>query len=190
MSSELGAISSPNADLKSGKSQEILHFYLEPDTHILLPLFQLTEVLTVPLTQIIPIPLMPAWTMGGHNWRGEVLWVIDFGAFLGLTPWHRQSHARSNYQILVLNGSSPFEGEDKTTRRSGRLGGEQKLGLVVADVRDIEWCEIDTIHSPPTASLETSLAPFTKGILVSPSENIFVVLDGQAIISRLDSDFA
>jgi len=176
----------------SGQRQQFLQFYLEPDTNLILPLSQLTEVLTVPLGQITPIPHMPAWTMGVHNWRGEVLWVIDFGAFLGFTPWNRQSGSRSNYYVIILSGTMPFDLNLNQKRRSRRdpLRGapterNQMLGLVVTEVRDITWCETDQIQSPPAASINSELAPYVRGFWVNPDEDMYVALDGQAIVNRL-----
>ncbi|QUS62379.1 chemotaxis protein CheW [Synechocystis sp. PCC 7339] len=164
--------------------QQFLQFVLEPDTNLILPLFQLTEILTVPLGQITPIPHMPPWTMGVHNWRGEVLWVIDFGAFLGLSPWHLQSGSRTNYQVIILNGGVPFDLDPSGGRRSpGQRS--QMLGLVVTEVKDITWCETDQIQSPPAASVSSDLAPYVRGFWVSPPGVMYVVLDAQSIVGRL-----
>ncbi|NJO93877.1 MAG: chemotaxis protein CheW, partial [Hydrococcus sp. RM1_1_31] len=41
---------------KRGREEQFLRFYLEPDTKVMLSVAQLTEVLTISLGQIIPIP--------------------------------------------------------------------------------------------------------------------------------------
>ncbi|MFM1842722.1 MAG: Purine-binding chemotaxis protein [Cyanobacteriota bacterium] len=174
---------------RSGQRQQFLQFFLEPDTNLILPLSQLTEVLTVPLGQITPIPHMPPWTMGVHNWRGEVLWVIDFGAFLGLTPWNRQSGSRSNYRVIILSGTMPFDLDPQQQRRP-TTERNQMLGLVVTEVRDITWCETDQIQSPPAASISSELAPYVRGFWVNPDEDMYVALDGQAVVNRLLSHTA
>lgn len=173
----------------TGKRQQFLQFFLEPDTQLILPLSQLTEVLTVPLGQITPIPHMPSWTMGVYNWRGEVLWVIDFGAFLGLTPWNRQSGSRSNYRVIILSGAASFDFDPSQQRRLPTER-NQMLGLVVTDVRDITWCETDQIQSPPATSISSDLAPYVRGFWVNPDAEMYVALDGQAVINRLSSQFA
>ncbi len=169
--------------------QQFLQFFLEPDTNLILPLFQLAEVLTVPLGQITPIPHMPPWTMGVHNWRGEVLWVVDFGAFLGLTPWNRQSGSRANYRVIILNGNAPFDlnpsQKGRSLLRGASANRSQMLGLVVTEVRDITWCETDQIQSPPAASISSELAPYVRGFWVSPEGVMYVALDGQAVVHRL-----
>lgn len=177
---------SPNPILGPGQvpRQQFLQFFLEPDTHLILPLFQLTEVLTVPLGQITPIPHMPPWAMGVHNWRGEVLWVIDFAAFLGLTPWNRQSGSRTNYRVIILNGNTPFDLNTAQKRRSP-VNRNQMLGLVVTEVRDITWCETDNIQSPPAASISSELAPYVRGFWVSPEGTMAVALDSQAVVQQL-----
>lgn len=70
----------------SRTSEQFLRFHLLPDTTVLLPIQQLTEVLTIPRSQIVPIFQMPTWVMGAYNWRGEVLWIVDLGYLVGLTP--------------------------------------------------------------------------------------------------------
>ncbi|GBF83604.1 chemotaxis signal transduction protein [Aphanothece sacrum FPU3] len=76
---------SPTGETRNRSSlEQFLRFDLVPDTTLMLPVAQLTEVLTVPLGQIVPIPHMPPWVMGIYNWRGEILWMVDLGHLLGL----------------------------------------------------------------------------------------------------------
>src|ERR671932_579685 len=90
----------------SRTSEQFLRFHLLPDTTVLLPIQQLTEVLTIPKGQIIPIFQMPPWVMGAYNWRGEVLWMVDLGHLVGLTPWHQQANITSAHTAIVLQASS------------------------------------------------------------------------------------
>jgi positive phototaxis protein PixI len=165
--------------------QQFLHFSLEPHTQAMLPIAQLSEVLNVPLGQIVPIPHLPPWVLGVYNWRGEILWMVDLGQLLGLTPWHRQSVTRSSYAVIVLNGSGDYDPK-RPLRRQSRQDRNQMLGLVVGEVKDIEWCHPDQIQSAPTASISTALVPYLRGFWVSEPGEMFVVLNGQAVISRLN----
>jgi len=42
--------------------------HLVPDTTAMFTVNQMTEVLTIPIAQIVPDPQMPAWVMGVYNW--------------------------------------------------------------------------------------------------------------------------
>lgn len=158
--------------------RQFLRFSLEPDTEALLPVSQLSEVLTVPLGQIVPIPHLPPWAMGVYNWRGEILWVADLGHLLGLTPWHRQAASRSSYQVIILNGSGS-DGQRPTLERN------QILGLVVSQVKDIEAVPTDQIQSVPPAGVSAGLIPFLRGLWISPGNEVFAALEGQAILEQV-----
>ncbi|MEM8780003.1 MAG: chemotaxis protein CheW, partial [Cyanobacteria bacterium P01_G01_bin.49] len=140
---------------ENNQLEQFLRFYLVPDTTLLLPVSQLTEVLTVSLNQIVPIPQMPAWVMGVYNWRGEILWMIDLAALLGLTPWHQQPQVNPVYRAIVLQSVSASSGSANSQR--------QMLGMVVNRVDDIEWCNPDDIRLLPGTAVTANLGPFLRG---------------------------
>jgi positive phototaxis protein PixI len=157
--------------------EQFLRFALVPDTEVLLPIAQLLEVLTIPIGQIIPIPQMPAWVMGVYNWRGEVLWMVDLGYLLGLTPAHQQTKIISNYRAIVIHAH--FNAPDRV--RSGN----QMLGLVVTQVEDIESFNPDEIESPPATAVSVSQAPFLRGYWLKGDGKMLLVLDGAAILAAM-----
>lgn len=161
----------------SRASEQFLRFHLLPDTTALLPIQQMTEVLTIPRGQIVPIFQMPSWVMGAYNWRGEILWMVDLGHLVGLTPWHQQAIATSAYTAVVLQASS-----NSTTSNNAK---SQMLGLVVNRVEDIEWCNSDWIQSPPSSSVTPELVPFLRGYWLKPNGEMLVLLDGNAIIAAM-----
>ncbi len=157
-------------------SEQFLRLHLVPDTTVLLPIKQLTEVLTIPIGEIVPIAHMPPWVMGVHNWRGEILWMVDLQHLIGLTPWHQQTMGTSNHTAVVLNISSQ--------QRNSTKNNSQILGLIVNRVEDIEWCNPDLIQSPPTSGIP-ELEPFLRGYWVKSTGEILVVLDGKSIVARM-----
>ena len=156
--------------------EQFLRFALVPETKLLLPVSQLTEVLTIPLGQIVPMPHMPAWVMGVYNWRGEILWIVDLGALLGLTPWHQQPQVNPVYRAIVLH-TTATSSSTKTHR--------QTLGMVVSRVEDIEWCNPNDIQSPSGAAITPNLATFLRGYWLTPQTDMLVVLDGEAIFAAM-----
>lgn len=171
------------ADLSSskaagrGQEKQFLRFYLEPDTKVMLPIDQLTEVLTIPIGQIVPVPHMPAWVMGVYNWRGEILWMVDLGHLVGLTPWHQKAALSSAYRAVVLHSGA---GQSRAVRAKSQV-----LGLVVSQVEDIEWCNPAEIQSPPVSAVTANLAPFLRGYWLKGNGDMIVTLDGEAILAAM-----
>ncbi len=165
------------ASTAASANEQFLRFHLLPDTTALLPMAQLTEVLTIPRGQIVPIFHMPPWVMGAYNWRGEILWMVDLGHLVGLTPWHQQTSRASVFTAIVLQA------------RSGRATPtnvkSQMIGLVVNRVEDIEWCNTDLIQSPPSSTVTPSLVPFLRGYWLKSDDEILPVIDGKAIIAAM-----
>ncbi|HBB31285.1 MAG TPA: chemotaxis protein CheW [Cyanobacteria bacterium UBA8803] len=177
--SSLSPLETPAVSSQSSlrASEQFLRFHLLPDTTALLPIEQLTEVLTIPRGQIVPIFQMPAWVIGAYNWRGEVLWMVDLGHLVGLTPWHQEAVSASTYTALVLQASA-----NSATSVSAK---NQMLGLVVNRVEDIEWCNPDLIQSPPSSSVTPELVPFLRGYWLKSNGEMLVLLDGKAIIAAM-----
>lgn len=172
------SIPSANQFIESAPSsratEQFLRFHLLPDTTALLPIQQLTEVLTIPKAQIVPIFQMPSWVMGAYNWRGEVLWMVDLGHLVGLTPWHQQANITSAHTAIVLQ--APTKESTATNPK------HEMLGLVVNRVEDIEWCNPDWIQSPPSSTVTPELVPFLRGYWLKPNGEMLVVIDGKAIM--------
>jgi positive phototaxis protein PixI len=143
----------------------------------MLPINQLTEVLTIPIGQIVPVPHMPAWVMGVYNWRGEILWMVDLGHLVGLTPWHQKTAMSSAYRAVVLHASA---GQSRAVRAKS-----QTLGLIVSQVEDIEWCDPSEIQSPPASAVTANLAPFLRGYWLKGNGDMIVTLDGEAILAAM-----
>lgn len=158
--------------------QQFMRFHLLPDTTAMLPVQQMTEVLTIPIASVVPIPQMPAWAMGVYNWRGEILWMVDLGQLIGLTPLHQQATSRSNYTAIVIHSGH----SDKQT---GSQTGRKTLGLLVNRLEDMEWCNPDEIQSPPLPAVTPELVPFLRGYWLKSNGEILVALDGNSIIAGM-----
>lgn len=172
-----GSLSAPPDLLTSSDSEQYLRFYLEPNTTALLPIQQLTEVITIPIGQIVPIFNMPAWVMGVYNWRGEILWMVDLNHLIGLTPWYQQTSSGSFHSAVVLYIRA------KNTTSSNMKS--KMLGLVVNRIEDIEWCDSNLIQSPPSSTVTPELVPFLRGYWLKSSHEMLVVLNGEAIIASM-----
>lgn len=166
-----------NFPASSSASEQFLRFHLLPNTTALLPIEQLTEVLTISRDQVVPIFHMPPWVMGVYNWRGEILWVLDLGHLIGLNPWYQQSISTPTFTAVVLQPQfkSATPNKDKS----------HILGLVVNRVEDIEWCSLDAIQSPPLSAVTPELVPFLRGYWLKSNHEMLLLIDGQAIIEAM-----
>lgn len=164
------------SESSTGPREQFLRLFLVPDTTALLPIQQMTEVLTISVGQIVPVPHMPPWVMGVYNWRGDILWMIDLGHLCGLTPWYEKQTSSLAYKAIVLNI------RNQLTLASAK---SQTLGLVVDQVDDIEWCDPEVIQSLPLSTVTPELARFLRGYWWKPDDGMLAVLAGEAIIAAM-----
>ena len=168
------------ASLTSGLGatlNQFLRFHVLPDMTALIPIEQLTEILKVSLPQITPMPHLPEWIMGVYNWRGEILWLIDLGNLIGLTPWYQQENPPSTTSVIILDVC-------RTTEEDG-MSENLPLGLLVHRVEDIEWLNTDQLQSPPASMVTEELAPFLCGYWLDAQGDMLSLLDGNAILDRM-----
>ena len=163
-------------------AQQFLRFHLVPDTTAILPVQQITEVLTMAVSAVLPIPHMPAWVMGVYNWRGEILWMVDLGHLVGLTPLYQQANSRSTYTTIVIHSSQQVPGRQPA---GSPQTGSKTLGLLVNRVEDIEWCNPDLIQLPPQSAVPDKLVPFLRGYWLKSNGELLMVLDGKSIIAGM-----
>lgn len=156
--------------------EQFLRFFLIPDTTILLPIQQVTEVLTIPMGTIVPIPHLPPWIMGVYNWRGKILWMLDLGHLVGLTPWHQQQMNSDTYTAIVMESANVSNTE--TTEK-------KVLGAIVNRIEEIEWCPINKLQSPPASAVNPALLPFLQGYWLKDNGEMLVVIDGESIIAAM-----
>ncbi|MDJ0704292.1 MAG: chemotaxis protein CheW [Leptolyngbyaceae cyanobacterium MO_188.B28] len=157
--------------------QQFLRLQMVSDMTALLPVPQLTEVLTMPTSQVVPIPHMPPWVMGVYNWRGEILWMVDLGHLCGLSPWYEQPLRRSTHKAVVLR-----ESDDMIAANTNKV---KMLGLVVNEVEDIEICDPKSIQAPLSSAVTPELAPLLRGYWWKSNGDMLVFLDGSAIFEAM-----
>ena len=169
----LDSLSLPDSRLLRDSSKEqFIKFHLKPETTAMLSLQQLTEILTINVKEIVPIFQMPAWVVGVYNWRGEILWLVDFGYLVGLVPCYQQIPT-STQTVIVLQPDA------ETT------GNSNQLGLIVNQVQNIEWCHQDWIQSSLFFKVTPQLLPFLCGYCLKPNGETLAVIDGKTLVSKL-----
>jgi purine-binding chemotaxis protein CheW len=96
------------------------------------------------LSSITSVPNVPPWVLGVANVRGDIVSMVDLGAFLGLT----QTFASvPDGRVLVVRTISQ----------------EIMAGLLVEKVKGLRLISGDRI-TVPAASFENRLSPFMRGV--------------------------
>jgi positive phototaxis protein PixI len=171
----IAAASPPPPASPPSEEEQFLRLLLIPDTTLALSVQYLLEVLTFPMNQVVSLPHLPPWVMGVHNWRGEILWMVDLGHLLGLPPWYQQPVNRSEFSAIVVHH-----------KNGGHSRGDRLLlGLVVHEVDDIEWCNPRDIKPLPPTVIIPEMAPFVQGCCWKPDGGMLTIIDGKAIFQAM-----
>lgn len=173
--------SEPTFQAAETPTEEFLRLRIDPNASVLFPLQQLTEVLSIPENQIMPIPHMPAWMMGIYNWRGEILWVADLGYLCGFTPWYQSPTHRSTYSAVVLH----LIDDASQSTSSQATAKSQFLGLVVQQIEEMEECRSNEIHLLSPVSIPPRLTELAASYWQKPDGNVLPVLDGKRLLNTI-----
>lgn len=155
-----------------------------------------SELMEIPLDRVVPMPHLPPAVKGIYNWRGEILWIVDLAMLLGLEGNSPSQYRRIQPTIMMSSaaerdtdgslqsyGSARYStpATDRLERRAAKT-----IGVLVDEIVDIEWCQIDLIRSVLPDRLQPELATGVLGMWTSTAEENFLVLDGRAILERAD----
>lgn len=144
--------------------QKFLSFNLGVRDTAVFPVEHVTEVLQVSLGEMTVVPQMPTCVLGVHNWRGEMLWLIDLEAMLGYPPLLQSVNFVSKIMTVVLENEGKY------------------LGILVRQLTDIEWVDIQQIKPASTELFYPEMLPFLQGYLLSESQQMVLVLNALTII--------
>ncbi|KAM3099004.1 chemotaxis protein CheW [Phormidesmis sp. 146-35] len=140
--------------------QRLLCFPLGTQDSVLLPLEQITEILSLDRSGILPVPEMPDCVMGICNWRGEMLWLVDFNNFVGY-PSPLFTHSLDAISIIVIQIN------------------HQSIGLAVPQVDDIQLHDLQQLQPATIGLFPPKLLPLVQGTLPGCSD---AVLDLKTIV--------
>ncbi len=127
------------------QASRLVRFSLDAQDSVLLPLEDLIEILSVEAANILPIPDMPNAVIGICNWRGDMLWLVDFNQFAGYPSLIGQ-HA-APLSVLVTQSN------------------EQTIGVAVSQVQDIELHDLQRLQPAAIGFFPPNLAPLVRGVL-------------------------
>jgi positive phototaxis protein PixI len=139
--------------------QKFLKFQLQEGKLALFNAAIAPEIRQVEDSEILPVPQMSEWVLGIYQWRDEMLWSVDLGHLLGLSPlsWHNK-----NFLIVLQLG-------------------ERSLGAIVPKVNGIEEYDLQHLQAPSDDSCLPGLIPFLEGFFLTSAPEIHYVLRLEAI---------
>ncbi|HLO87162.1 MAG TPA: chemotaxis protein CheW [Nostocaceae cyanobacterium] len=151
-------------ETKQENQQKFLSFNLGVKDTAVISLEHIIEVLQVPLTEICGVPQMPSCVLGIYSWRGEMLWLVDLEEMLGYPSPVKSSNFISKMMAVVLEHEGKY------------------LGLLVRQLLDIEWLDIEQLKRPSAELFYPSMSPFLQGYFLNGSEQMIFNLDALAIL--------
>lgn len=161
MPAEIDLDPQPVGSLVPNTGQPLLRFSLGLRESALFPLADIKEILKIEAADILPVPDLSDCILGICNWRGTMLWLTDLNSILGYPPLVRQAQEMTTRFAIVVDVE------------------DQALGLVVAQVSDIEFHELQPVQPEIVSAFPPNLIPFISGVLL---ESWDPALDVAAII--------
>lgn len=152
---------------KTPELHKFLRFKLADTDVGLLPVEGVLQAIQVDLADILPVPQMPSCVMGVYNWRGDMLWLVDFQHLLGLKSLLSSENSRSNAitcMAIVIEINNRI------------------MGLVVERVEDIEERDRFQMQSLAAGLFSADLQQFLQGYFVNSENQMLMVFSGEAIV--------
>lgn len=171
--------------------QQFLRFLIQPGLMALIEIDRTIELVNIPISRVVPMPHLPPAVRGVYNWRGDILWIVDLAVLLAGGREVSRKY-RSLQPIVILSSTPVVEQPDRNAPRTPSAPAtidrqaDTAIGVIVEEIVEIEWCDLDLISSNLPTNLDPELAKWMRGIWESPTGENFLVLDAAAILDRAD----
>jgi positive phototaxis protein PixI len=185
-------LSSPVVEPVTPAQQQFLRFVLpsglmaliEIDAAVTQLRQQVTELVNISLDRVVPMPHLPPAVRGVYNWRGEVLWIVDLAILMGIAGISRRY--RSLQPTIILTSSPSLEAGGSRDRLAVGVDADEDrqartLGLIVDEIVEIEWYQLDLIRAPRSGEIPPALSKWVRSVWESVTGEHLLVLDGRAI---------
>ena len=147
--------------------QQFLKMQLPDSTSVMIQSHQLMEVLNIEIQSITSIPDIDSSLLGVYNWRGEVLWLLDAGAYLDSEPLYQNSLGLGKVTVVIIHHQ------------------DRNLGLCVKQVNDMVTCSMEGIQDLPNTDLSPRLQACVDGYWLDTTQTVNWILSSQKIIKSL-----
>lgn len=128
-----------------------------------LALDRLQEVIRVPLEEILPLPGLEPWVLGVRSWRGDIVWIVDLAALLGLGSLSESGDLALSVSALVIPS------------------GEQMLGVVVERVETIAVLDPRSLQPLTPGLVPAGLARYLRGHFIDDQGQMLLLLEVEAL---------
>ncbi|MBD1909424.1 MULTISPECIES: chemotaxis protein CheW [unclassified Leptolyngbya] len=145
---------------QAAEERRFLRCCLSTEESVLIPLVEIQSIFTTRLANIVPVPHMPDTVLGVHHYRGEMLWMVDLDAQLGLGASEGQEQELT--AIVIQHQASA-------------------IGFVTHAQVEIETQSSDQIHGLDGALFPSRLTPYLSGYL---QESGTPVLNVSALLNQ------
>jgi len=133
------------------QGQRFLRFRFGTQESALLPADYIREVLGIWAERILPVPHVSPSVLGIHNWRGQMLWLVDLAHLLGFDGG--TGAAAETIDIIVLEVE------------------KRLLGLAVRKVDNLEEHDWQKLQ-PPTGLFPPAMLAYVEGYLTEAESTI------------------
>lgn len=147
--------------------QKFLQFLLRQGDRALIPVETISEIITIRVPEVLPVPQMRDCVLGVYNWRGEMLWIVDLGEAIGFPA--------------LFGGKRPPETAIVIAIESG----DQTIGFVVPQVLDLEVYNLQQQQEPDPQLFPASVLPFLSGYFIDNNNEISIAIDVPSIFQVL-----
>ena len=135
-------------------AKKFIIFQLGANERAAMPLEVISEVRPIAVTDILPVPEVPACVLGLSNWRGEMTWWVDLAHLVGMEPIARETTTLSEQMAMVMK----IEGKS--------------LGLLIRNLIDIELLNLEQMKPPTPGLFPSELMPFLEGYFLDEKEQV------------------
>lgn len=144
--------------------QRFLRFQIGEEDTALISVNAVKEVLSVSGKKMLPVPDVASSVLGIHNWRGEMLWVVDLNDLLGFSSLWEIEDIEANINIVVLQANN------------------EEIGIAVRQVETIEQHDWQQLQ-PPEGLFPPHILSYVQGYLTEASS---IILDASALVKAFN----
>jgi positive phototaxis protein PixI len=147
-----------------GKSEKTHKSVLQGDI-ALLDAEIVTEVITISLEDILPVPQMFYCVLGIYGWRSEMLWIVDLENLLGYPPPIVENNTKKELLVMVVQAQG------------------QSIGLVVSGIDNLIEHDLSKFKSSSSEIFSEDVLPFLYGYFTNSDNDIIMLIDVEEIFN-------
>ncbi len=134
---------------------------------------QVMELVNIPIDRVVPMPQLPPAVMGVYNWRGEILWIVDLATLLEVSLPTTPRRHRSLEPLMIVNSAA--DNHPSVEHQ------QQPIGLMVDEISEIEWCNLELIKSDLPVNINPKLSKWVTGSWASSTGEHLPILNSKVI---------